>query len=114
RTAVASKKGPDVVLNYASPAIFDYYRGLLPLTSYITPDQRRHLTGWTLTSTGLSDKGTPYGLPWNAQGVLPYYNKALFRKAGVDDPDGRRDYPLSPDSRRLHGRQGGDDCRTCR
>src|SRR5581483_8323738 len=84
RAAVATKRGPDVVFNYASPAIFDYYEGLLPLTTYVTPEQRKDLTGWEPVSTGLSVHGTPYGVPYFSQGIVFYYNKALFRKAGLN------------------------------
>lgn len=84
QTAVASKKGPDVVFMYAGPAVFDTYRGLLPLTKYVTDEQRKDLQGWNLNSTGLADNGTPYAMPWSAQGTLFYYNKALFKKAGLD------------------------------
>jgi ABC-type glycerol-3-phosphate transport system substrate-binding protein len=84
RTAVASHKGPDVVEIYASPYVFDYYQGFLNLTRYVTADQRKDLLGWNLVSTGLSNSGTPYALPWSGQGILFYYNKKYFREAGLN------------------------------
>ncbi len=84
RTAVASKSGPDVFQNYASAAIFDYYDGLLPLTDYVTPKQRRNLFGWGNVSAGLNERSTPLAVPFGGQGELFYYNKDLFRKAGLD------------------------------
>lgn len=83
RAAITAKRGPDVVENYPT-AIFSYYQGLLPLTSYATSQQRSDLSGWALASTGLSASGTPYGVPWSAQGIVWYYNKALFQKAGLN------------------------------
>src|SRR5438309_9771797 len=35
RTAVATRKGPDIFESYASPFIFDYYRGELPLNKLV-------------------------------------------------------------------------------
>lgn len=87
RTAVASHKGPDVVEIYASPYVFDYYQGFLALTKYITSSQRKDLLGWNLVSTGLSNSGTPYAVPWSGQGILFYYNKKYFRQAGLNPND---------------------------
>src|SRR5205085_12350813 len=41
RTAVATRKGPDVSESYASPFIFAYSRGEPPLNKLATPAQRK-------------------------------------------------------------------------
>ena len=84
RTAVATRKGPDVFENYASPLLFDYYAGLTSLAKYRTPEQKKDLLGWSYVSSSLSPNGTPYAMPWTGQGIHFYYNKALFKKAGLD------------------------------
>ncbi len=84
RTAVATRKGPDVMENYASPLLFDYYAGLTSLTKYRTAEQKKDLLGWSYVSSSLSPNGTPYAMPWTGQGIHFYYNKALFKKAGLD------------------------------
>jgi ABC-type glycerol-3-phosphate transport system substrate-binding protein len=84
RTAVATRKGPDVFESYASPFIFDYYRGELPLGKLVRPADRTNLIGWNYVSSGLSSNGTPYAFPWSGQGINFYYNKALFKKAGLN------------------------------
>jgi len=84
RTAIAVRKGPDVFRSYASPFIFDFQRGILPLTSLIKPADRKNLVGWEYLSGGVGGKGTPYALPWLANGSNFYYNKALFKQAGLD------------------------------
>ena len=84
RTAVATRKGPDVFESYASPFIFDYYRGELPLDKLVKPADRNNLIGWNYVSSGLSSSGTPYAFPWSGQGINFYYNKALFKKAGLN------------------------------
>jgi multiple sugar transport system substrate-binding protein len=82
--AIAAKSGPNVVQIYASPFIFDYYHAFLPLNSYATPAQKKELLGWNLVSSGLSNNGQAYAMPWTGQGELFYYNKALFKKAGLN------------------------------
>jgi ABC-type glycerol-3-phosphate transport system substrate-binding protein len=84
RTTIAAHKGPDVFENYASPYVFDYYRGLLPLDKLVKPADRKNLIGWNYVSTGLSNSGTPYAVPWSGQGINFYYNKPLFKKAGLN------------------------------
>jgi len=86
RTAIAVRKGPDVFRSYASPFIFDFQRGILPLTKLVTPADRKNLIGWQYVSGGGGGKGTPYALPWLAQSSMFYYNKALFKQAGLN-PD---------------------------
>jgi multiple sugar transport system substrate-binding protein len=84
RSAIASKKGPDIFIDYASPALFDYQQGLLPLKGQLPTDLQQNLIGLDLVSTSLNASGTPYAVPWTGQGELFYYNKSLFKKAGLD------------------------------
>ncbi len=86
RAAIAVRKGPDVFRSYASPFIFDYYRGVLPLKGLVRPADLKNLVGWQYVSAGQGGKGTPYALPWLANGSIFYYNKALFKQAGLN-PD---------------------------
>lgn len=84
RSAVTAHKGPDVVEIYATPYVWDYYRGFAPLGTYVTASDRQTHSFWSGVSTGSSASGTPYAFPWDAQSELFFYNKALFRKAGLD------------------------------
>jgi ABC-type glycerol-3-phosphate transport system substrate-binding protein len=84
RTAVATRKGPDVFEGYATPFMFDYLNGMLPLTKYRTAAQKKDLVGWAGLSANLNANDTPYAMPWTGQGINMYYNKALFKKAGLD------------------------------
>jgi multiple sugar transport system substrate-binding protein len=84
RTAVTTRKGPDVFEGYATPFMFDYYNGLTPLDKYRTAQQKKDLIGWAGLSAKLSADATPYSMPWSGQGINFYYNKALFKKAGLD------------------------------
>ena len=80
RSALASGTGPDVFQMFANSGIFDFYLGLMPLDDYVTPEQKETLLGWENTSTGRSADGTPYAVPYLAQGYPWYYNKALVRR----------------------------------
>ena len=54
RTAVATRKGPDVFEGYATPFMFDYLNGMLPLTKYRTAAQKKDLVGWAGLSANLN------------------------------------------------------------
>jgi raffinose/stachyose/melibiose transport system substrate-binding protein len=84
RTAITTKKGPDIVENYTSPIVFSYSQGLQNLTGCFTQQQRSSLSQWNLISQGLSQNGAPLAVPWGQQNVVFYYNKALFKKAGLN------------------------------
>jgi multiple sugar transport system substrate-binding protein len=84
QAAIAAKKGPDIIYMYAGNIVFSYSRGLQNLAACVTPAQRQELAQWNLVSTHLSDSGDPYAVPWGQGGVVFYYNKALFAKAGLD------------------------------
>ena len=80
KSATVAKKGPDIFSTYATAAVFDNEKALLPLSKYVTAKQRKELLGWTNVSGGK----TPYAVPLGASGTIFYYNKALFRKAGLN------------------------------
>jgi multiple sugar transport system substrate-binding protein len=80
KTATVAKKGPDIFSTFATAAVFDNERALLPLTKYVTAKQRKELLGWNNVSGGK----TPYAFPIGANGISFYYNKELFRKAGLN------------------------------
>lgn len=86
RNALASKTGPDVFQMFANSGIFDFHLGLVPLTDYVSPEQKEELLGWENVSAGRSLEGAPYGVPYLSQGYPWYYNRALFEQAGLD-PD---------------------------
>lgn len=81
RSRIAVRSGPDIVRLYASPITFDYYSGLYPLKSFVTDADRKDIDGWQYVS---AQDGTPYAVPTTAQGIVVYYNKSLFTKAGID------------------------------
>ncbi len=78
--AVAARKGPDLFMDYDSPFIFDFKNGILPLNDLRTPDDAKNLQGWQYDT----EDGQILGVPFTGNGTIFYYNKALFRQAGLD------------------------------
>jgi len=84
KTRAATRSGPDVVMLHQGSRVLDQRDSLLPLTDYVTPELKRKLVGWDLTSEGFDADGTPYAVPIAVQGLVWYYNKAVLAEAGVD------------------------------
>ena len=82
--AATTKAEPDVIMLHQGTRILDNADNLLPLTDYVTPEFRRKLVGWDLTSAGFDPKGTPYAVPIAVRGLVWYYNKPLLKEAGLD------------------------------
>ena len=90
--AFASKRVPDVMLVYSGGYTTPYMLSSLEkLNSYVdsTPGFYKTQTAWDLSCLGLNCKGGSgdiYAVP-NDQGTYGlFYNKALFKKAGVAAP----------------------------
>lgn len=77
--AMQAGKGPDVILFNGGGQIRDRTGSLLALDQYVAQDKQR-LAGWDAFSSG----GKIYAAPVTLQGHPIYYNKALYKKAGLD------------------------------
>jgi ABC-type glycerol-3-phosphate transport system substrate-binding protein len=77
--AIQSGKGPDVILFNGGGQIRDRVRALLPLDQYLSQDTQR-LAGWD----AFKQDGKTYAAPVTLQGHPIYYNKTLYKKAGLD------------------------------
>ncbi|WP_214414618.1 ABC transporter substrate-binding protein [Sphaerisporangium fuscum] len=78
-TAIQSRNGPDVMLFNGGGQIRDRVDALLPLDQYVAQDKSR-LAGWD----AFSKDGKIYAAPVTLQGHPIYYNKTLYKKAGLD------------------------------
>lgn len=78
-TAIQAGKGPDVMMFNGGGQIRDRVDALVPLDQYVAADKQR-LAGWDAFTKG----GKIYGGPVTLQGHPIYYNKALYKKAGLD------------------------------
>jgi ABC-type glycerol-3-phosphate transport system substrate-binding protein len=77
--AIQAGKGPDVMLFNGGGQIRDRVDALLALDQYVTQDKDR-LAGWD----AFSKDGKIYAAPITLQGHPIYYNKTIYKKAGLD------------------------------
>lgn len=77
--AVQAGKGPDVMLFNGGGQIRDRADWLVPLDGYVGADRQR-LAGWA----AFTKDAKTYAAPVTLQGHPVYYNRALYRKAGLD------------------------------
>jgi ABC-type glycerol-3-phosphate transport system substrate-binding protein len=87
QAANAAQSGPDVAMMHAGTfGVLNYPDSLEPLNDRITPEMRDAIDGWESVGAGFDADGTIYGVPGSRSGWVFYYNKDLFRQAGLD-PD---------------------------
>jgi len=84
--AITAGNSPCLILNTAPAAVpgFQKQGGLVPLDEF--PDGKQYLqqrVGSRLSQYASPD-GKYYQLPWKSNPVMIFYNKALFKKAGLD------------------------------
>lgn len=80
--AIQAGKGPDVILFNGGGQLRDRTDSLVALDQHVAQDKQR-LAGWD----AFSKDGKIYAAPVTLQGHPIYYNKALYKKAGLD-PEG--------------------------
>ncbi|QFU89874.1 ABC transporter substrate-binding protein [Amycolatopsis sp. YIM 10] len=79
--AIQAGEGPDVMLFNGGGRIRDRVDALVPLDPHVAEDRNR-LTGWD----AFVANGQTYASPVTLQGHPVYFNKKLYRQAGLD-PD---------------------------
>ena len=82
--AASPTDGPDVVMLHQGNRIMDNRGSLRPLTEYVTPDFKKKILGWELTSDNFDATKTPWAVSIAVQGLVWYYNKALLKQAALD------------------------------
>lgn len=84
--AITAGNAPCLVFNTAPVAVPQFQRqgGLVPLDSF--PDGAQYIKDRTgdLADQYKSADGKTYQLPWKSNPVVLFYNKDLFKKAGLD------------------------------
>jgi multiple sugar transport system substrate-binding protein len=84
RSAFASHEGPDIMqMEPGAQGVLSFSKGLEPLNGLITPEMDKELTAWSSATPGYTEEGERFGVPIGLFGGVFYYNKALFRQAGL-------------------------------
>lgn len=82
QTAFSANQAPDVFLMHAGQ--YDKKQKSLLKLNGLVDDIQPDLLGWEVQSEGGDPNNAMYGVPMGIQGVVWYYNKDLFTKAGLD------------------------------
>ena len=87
RAAVMSGEGPDVVMFHGGNSTYEFDEFTLELDDYIQPwrDEISEFS-WAFCSEGGDGSKPVHMVPITTQGIGIYYNKELFKQAGLD-PD---------------------------
>lgn len=86
QAAFTGHTGPDVMMLVpGAQGILRWTQGLTPLNDKITSAMKSDLSGWNAITPGFTSSGTEYGVPIGEQGEVFYYNKKIFKKAGLSD-----------------------------
>jgi ABC-type glycerol-3-phosphate transport system substrate-binding protein len=89
QSAFAAHKVPDLMMLYSGAYTTAYAKGLLRLNTYVTPQFYNSLSNWDLSCTNLAcngGKGEIIGVPMDYGPFVLFYNKQLFKQAGVTQP----------------------------
>jgi len=82
--ANASRTGPDVLTIKGGGFVLQNKAALEPLNNKITPEMLNTIGGWESAAEDYNVKKTIYGVPRGLTGYACFYNKELFKKAGLD------------------------------
>jgi raffinose/stachyose/melibiose transport system substrate-binding protein len=80
---------PDIAQLYVGGQVIQNGQYLVPLNSYLSKSYINSLTGWKYVTNGYQAKpnGSIYAVPYGAgYWYFVYYNKALFARAGITNP----------------------------
>jgi raffinose/stachyose/melibiose transport system substrate-binding protein len=80
---------PDIVQLYVGGQVIQNGPYLVPLNKYLSKSYINSLTGWKFVTDGYQSKpnGNIYAVPYGAgYWYFVYYNKALFARAGITNP----------------------------
>jgi ABC-type glycerol-3-phosphate transport system substrate-binding protein len=79
-TAIAASRGPDVVLVHGGSQAKERIAALTNLSDKVA-DIKSRVAGWEEFA---GPDGSPYAVPISIQGLAVYYNKELYKQAGLD------------------------------
>lgn len=86
QAAAVSHSGPDIVNMWTGLFTLQYKSYLQPLGNLIPKSDLANVSGLQWSNVGFSKTSNPYVVPLQQQFYIGFYNKALFKKAGITSP----------------------------
>lgn len=84
RAAFTAQEGPDVIaMQPGESGALSFSKGLEVVNDHLSDDVLENMTQWQTVTPGLKTEGDHYGVPIGLQGIGFYYNKEMFKKAGL-------------------------------
>ncbi|MHB1613619.1 MAG: ABC transporter substrate-binding protein [Actinomycetes bacterium] len=83
QAAAVSRSGPDLVNMWTGLFTMQYKSYLQNLTSWVPGSDLARMSGLRWSSVGFNDPTKPYVIPLQVQYYIGFYNKALFKQAGI-------------------------------
>jgi raffinose/stachyose/melibiose transport system substrate-binding protein len=84
QAAFTSQEGPDIVmLPPGALGVVHWAKGLVKLNDLISKEEQEQLIGWEMDTPGFTAEGDRYALPVTLNGFVYYYNKKMFKEAGL-------------------------------
>jgi ABC-type glycerol-3-phosphate transport system substrate-binding protein len=86
QAAFTSREGPDVI--QMLPGNFQtlhWAKALEPLNDLISSETQEQMTGWKLVTPEYAEEGERFGVPIGIGGLVFYYNKKMFKEAGLPE-----------------------------
>lgn len=84
QSAFTSHQGPDVLMMQPGALGVNHWaKGLVPLNELIPQSEQEKIIGWEMDTPGYEKEGPRYAMPVTLNGSIFYYNKKMFKQAGL-------------------------------
>lgn len=83
QAAAVSRSGPDLVNMWTGLFTMQYKSYLQPLAKYVPAQDLANVHGVRWSTVGFTGTKDPYVVPLQQQFYIGFYNKAIFRRAGI-------------------------------
>ena len=80
-----AQNGPDITNLWVGAMLSDNKQFILPLDKYFTADDLKNVGGELAVRLGYDTQGPLMGMPSGNDSLVMFYNKAMFKAAGVDE-----------------------------
>lgn len=84
QASFTSHEGPDVLMMQPGAlGTIHWAKGLVELNELVPQQEQEKIIGWEMNTPGYVKEGPRYAIPVTLNGSIFYYNKKMFKKAGL-------------------------------